>query len=143
MDGRSPGPAFSHERKECVIEETAARHGRESGRLCHREQVIVFMEYGICERHVRLIPGRTAPKQPSPRFEDCIPLDLEAIEKNFASLDPVTPDVFRRMAIFPGQVRRNAKPATPDIYLLAILVPAIFHFLLCVYVIGPSATVSF
>jgi len=130
MDGRSLRPAFSHERKECVFEETASRHGRESGRLCHREQVIVFIEYGICKRRIRLIPGRTAPKETAPGFEDCIPLDPAAIKKNFAALEPVAPDSFRGMPISPGQVGQNGKPATPHIYLLAILIPAIFHLLL-------------
>jgi hypothetical protein len=116
-----------------VFKKAAAWQCRKSTRLRHGEQVFVFVEDGIGKRHIRFIPGRTAPQKQLPIFQDSAGSGLPAVNKYLAGIQAALPICPRRVAIITGQVGQNTKALASIIYLLAILESIIKSQFLCLF----------
>lgn len=108
-----------------VIEKAAGGDRGKTSRLRDRQEVLIGVEDGICERHIRLFPGRTPPDQPLARFQNDASLHPPAIQAYLTVLQPSRPFRLRRMTVCGGQVLPDRKTGPPSVDLLPVFVPLV------------------
>lgn len=134
-DSRCPTPQAMHgsgfgtdppdQGEKRVIEKAARGDRGKTSRLRDRQEVLIGVEDGIRERHVRLFPGRTPPGQPLARFQNDAPSRPPAIQAYFTVLQPSHPFRLRRMTVCGGQVLPDRKTGPSRVDLLPVFVPLV------------------
>jgi hypothetical protein len=107
-------------RKKGVFQKTSGRDRWKAARFCNGKQVFIFVENRISERHIGLVPRRTAPRKPLAGPQDIVCGAVSAVYENLARVDAIQPAGLSGMAIFTRQVDQNGKSATSIIYLLPV-----------------------
>lgn len=125
MHGSGFGTGPPDQGEERVIEKAARGDRGKTPRLRDRQEVLIGVQDGICERHVRLFPGRTPPGQPLARFQNDAPSCPPAIQADFTVLQPSHPFRLRGMAVCGGQVLPDRKTGPSRVDPLPVFVPLV------------------
>lgn len=131
VDRSGFGIGLSDQGEEGVLEETSGRDRGKAAGLCHRQYVLVFMQDGISEGHIRLVPGRAPPDQALSRPEDRVRVRPAAIQADLPVLEAIPPGLRRRMTVSGGQVGQRRQAASSIVYPLPVFVSLIQGFSTC------------
>jgi|WetSurMetagenome_2_1015567.scaffolds.fasta_scaffold37936_2 hypothetical protein len=122
VDGGSPRASLSHQLKERVLKESAAGDGGKSTRLGHRQQLFVFVQNSVTERHISFMPGWAAPNEHLTGFQNGIASGLETIQSDLAVRDALLPVLSGRMAIRSAQIGQDGEPVAAMVDAFPILI---------------------